>query len=122
MSVMNYEESFYTLSDRDRFLRMFYDDYLYEAMDLYRSPATDRETLDELPETQLLLEDMPFADRCLDLLDEMSSWKKVREEEGITTFCHGSGDNFMIGVTALLPQPVFPVLALCVEVDLLPTL
>lgn len=122
MSAMNYEESFSTLSVREQFLHMFYDDYLSEALDLYQSPATDRELLDELPETQLLLQDMPFADRCLGLLDEMSSWKKVRDEAGIATFCHGSGDSFMIGVTAILPQPVFPVLALCAEVDLLPTL
>lgn len=119
---MNYEASFYALSDRERFLRMFYDDYLSEAMDLYHSPATDRELLDQLPETQMLQQDLPFADRCLGLLDEMSSWKKVREEAGIATFCHGSGDSFLIGVTAMLPQSVFPVLALCAEIDLLPTL
>ena len=120
--AMHYGESFYSLSSHQRFLQMFYDDYLFEAYELYRAPETDREILDQLPETQLLLQDMPFTERCLELLDEMSSWHKVREEAGISTFSHGQGDNFMIGVTAMLPQPVFPVLALCAEVDLLPTL
>lgn len=106
---------------------LFYADKLTEAYkklrDLETSRSGDSEflnLLNSVEEFSILREDLLEADRCLELLGDLDSWTSVKETENIAIFSKRSDNDFIVRAEMLLDQPIFPILSVCNEIDLLP--
>jgi hypothetical protein len=107
---------------------LFYKDKLQEAFrrlreleaELASSPASLSQ-LNAIEEIKVLREDLREADRCLELLADLDSWSVVKDTENIAIFSKKSDSDFIIRAEMLLDQPMFPVLSICNEIDLLPS-
>lgn len=106
---------------------LFYADKLPEAYkklrDLESSRSGDAEflnLLNSVEEISILREDLLEADRCLELLGDLDSWTSVKETENIAIFSKRSENDFIVRAEMLLDQPIFPILSVCNEIDLLP--
>ena len=56
---------------------------------------------------------------CLSLLGDMDAWHLIKQSEDIATFTRTNSTEFMVRAEMLLHHPVFPVLALFSECQLL---
>jgi len=117
-----------TRSEFDRkFSHLFNNDYLVDAFELYQTAvaslsAADVAEIEAMHEVQVLKDDLEYGDRCLEMLYSLDSWERVRDEGNIVTYCKGAGDSFMVACEMTVEQPIFPILALFCEIDLLPGL
>lgn len=117
-----------TRSEFDRkFRQLFYDDYLVDAYELYQTAVStlspeDVAEIEAMRDVQILKNDLEYGDRCLELLYSLDTWERVRDEGNIVTYCKGSGEGFMVACEMTVEQPIFPILALFCEIDLLPGL
>ncbi|OMJ91630.1 hypothetical protein SteCoe_5778 [Stentor coeruleus] len=107
---------------------LFYDDKLQDAYKKLRTLegelSSDPSSLDLLNSTEeinILRDDLKEADRCLELLADLDSWNPIKETENIAIFSKTSNVDFIIRAEMLLDQPIFPVLSICNEIDLLPS-
>ena len=115
-----------------KFFEFFRNDYLVDAYELYQTagetqavstlPPSEVAEIESLPEVQLLKSDLEYGDQCLELLYSLDTWERVRDEGNIVTYCKGSGNGFMVACEMTVEQPIFPILALFLEIDLLPNL
>lgn len=106
---------------------LFYADKLQEAYkklrDLESVHSSDPEYLTALSQNEeisILREDLLEADRCLELLGDLDSWVSVKETENVAIFTKRSENDFIVRAEMLLDQPIFPILSVCNEIDLLP--
>lgn len=117
-----------TKSEFDRrFSDLFNNDYLVDAYELYQTAvaslsAEDVAEIEARSEVQVLKDDLEYGDQCLEMLFSLESWERVRDEGNIVTYCKGAGDGFMVACEMTVEQPIFPILALFCEIDLLPGL
>ena len=65
--------------------------------------------------------DIDLANTSLEWLADFTSWDLVREEGDIAIFTRGSDSRFYLRCEMLMQQPIFPLLSVFSEIDLLPT-
>lgn len=106
---------------------LFYRDRLTEAYqklrDLERQYENNPEFLSIVEKTEefaIIHEDLKEADRCLELLADLDSWTLVKEIENLAVFTKQSDSDFIVRAELIIDTPVFPVLSVCNEIDLLP--
>ena len=63
--------------------------------------------------------DLSLANECLELLGNMDDWVLCKQSEDIATFTKGKDSQFMMRAEMILKHPIFPVLALFSECQLL---
>lgn len=112
-----------------RFLENFYSDNLIEAFRLLVQAgrlytdsvlgAEDLRLLNEKPEAKVVRLNVASADKCLQMLSDYDSWKLLRDEHSIQTWSQEANGDFFVRAEMTIHKPVFPVLALFSEVDLL---
>ena len=112
-----------------RFLECFYADDLIGAYRLLiqagiaHSETTlepqDLSALNARPEAEIVRSNVGSADKCLQMLSDYDSWTLLRDEQGIQTWSQKADGDFFVRAEMTLHKPVFPVLALFSEVDLL---
>lgn len=114
-------------------LRLFQSDFLAEAYQLLTQLGTFHLEsslsaqpeallfLNSLPEVKVLREDIELANWSLQWLADFTSWDVVREEDDIAIFTRSGNQQFYVRCEMLMHQPIFPLLAVFSEIDLLPT-
>lgn len=112
-----------------RFLESFYSDNLIEAFRLlvqagrlYTESVLGAEALrllNEKPEAKTVRQNVTSADKCLQMLSDYDSWTLLRDENSIQTWSQEANGDFFVRAEMTIHKPVFPVLALFSEVDLL---
>jgi len=112
-----------------RFLESFYSDNLIEAFRLlvqagrlYTESVLGAEALrllNEKPEAKTVRLNVTSADKCLQMLSDYDSWTLLRDENSIQTWSQEANGDFFVRAEMTIHKPVFPVLALFSEVDLL---
>jgi START domain len=63
--------------------------------------------------------DLLLANQCLELLGDMNGWDPCKQSEDIATFTKNTDGEFLVRAEMLLKHPIFPVLALFSECELL---
>ena len=106
---------------------LFYRDRLPEAYKKLRDLEsqygrnTEFQTLiSNCEEISVLREDLLEADRCLEHLADLDSWTLVKELDNLAIFSKKSQKDFIVRAELLIETPVFPVMAVFNEIDLLP--
>ena len=106
---------------------LFYRDRLPEAYKRLRdlesqfgSSSEFQSLISNCEEISILREDLREADRCLEHLADLDSWTLVKEIDNLAIFSKKSDQDFIVRAELLLETPVFPVLTVCNEIDLLP--
>lgn len=114
-------------------LHLFHSDFLAEAQllltelrtfHLETSLAEQPEALtylNSLPEIEVLRADIELANTSLQWLADFTTWDIVREEDDIAVFTRSGGQHFYVRCEMIMHQPIFPLLAVFSEIDLLPT-
>lgn len=112
----------------DRFKSAFYsDDYtsltsLMDELEQLQSESEEASSyLSQVPEISIFRKDMQVLSEILNYLYETSDWAPVKIEDGISIFSRSCDDNLYVKCEMTLEAPMFQVLALISEVDLLPT-
>jgi hypothetical protein len=78
------------------------------------------DVIEQFEELRRLRRDVRELENSLDLLHDIDSWSLVTNEDNIATFSRGSGSEFFVRGEMTMNQPVFPVMALFSEIDLIP--
>jgi hypothetical protein len=108
----------------ERIKSLIYSDDLVQAHEalqvLMRQPGVDRDSLMAVPEISLLCQDMETAGQCLEMLSEIVTWSPVFNDNAISTFSKGSGNEFFVRAELQMHEPLFPLFSLFCEVDLFP--
>ena len=100
-----------------QFNSLFFTDQLEAATDVLHSAKLEPHSF--TPEMAKLQEDMEFIHRAQDLL-RCPEWSPVRSDDGITVECKGASADFFCKVSTVLDSPLFPVLSVVGEIELLP--
>mmetsp|Transcript_19528 Transcript_19528/g.35709 ORF Transcript_19528/g.35709 Transcript_19528/m.35709 type:complete len:282 (-) Transcript_19528:1212-2057(-) len=107
----------------DRIKALIYSDDLVQAYEVVEAVLEqniiNREKLMSVPEIALLWDDMEMAGQCMEMLSDIVSWTPVYNDDAIATFFKGSGNEFFVRAEMQMHQPLFPLIALFSEVDLL---
>lgn len=114
-------------------LRLFKSDFLAESFTALTKLGTTHveamladdpaalETVNAITEVAALRADIELANQSLEWLADFTSWDLVREEGDIAIFTRAGGQHFYVRCEMLMQQPIFPLLAVFSEIDLLPT-
>lgn len=112
----------------DKFKAAFYtDDYttltslIDEIDELESQNAEYRLIIQNTPEISILRKDMQALSDVLVYLYENSDWTTVKCENGISIYSRSSEDDLFVKCEMTIEAPIFQVLALISEIDLLPT-
>lgn len=67
----------------------------------------------------VIKQDLSHANDCLEQLGDMDDWNICKQSEDIATFTKGTNASFMVRAEMLLKHPIFPILSLFSECQLL---
>jgi hypothetical protein len=110
-----------TLEKIQHIVDQIYADNIQEA---YIDILAIEETLpecSEIYEFSRVKRDADDLQLALEMLGDLESWEQVDDSNGIQTYSKGSGDEFFVRGEMTMEAPVFPILALFSEIDLIPT-
>jgi hypothetical protein len=110
-----------TLEKLQHIVDQIYADNIQEA---YIDVLTIEETLpgcSEIYELSRVKQDAEDIQLAVDMLGDLASWDQVDDSNGIQTYSKGSGDEFFVRGEMVMEAPIFPILALFSEIDLIPT-
>ena len=98
---------------------LFKDERLTQASKLIQELG--EYSASEIPEIDIIKEDISLANDCLTLLADLESWTLVKQTEEIATFYKGSDSEFIVRSEMLVNAPMLNILAIFSEVHLLKT-
>lgn len=111
-----------SLTKSEQIVEQIYADNLQEAyFDLLLLEEKYPQISDHIYEFARIKQDADDIQEGLDMLADNDTWEIVDDSEGIKTYSKGSGNEFFVKGEMHLHTPVFPILALFSEIDLIPT-
>lgn len=111
-----------SLSKIEQILDQIYADNIQEAfIDLMLLEESLPDVADHIYEFSRIKQDAEDIQQALEMLADNDTWDLVDDANGIKTFSKGTGNEFFVRGEMTLHTPIFPILALFSEVDLIPT-
>jgi hypothetical protein len=111
-----------SLAEVEQIIKLVYEDNLKEALiNILSLEAKYPGISEDFYELRRAKQDSSDIQQALDMLEELDAWELVSNSDGIQTYSKGTGNEFFVKGEMTLHTPIFPVLALFSEVDLVPT-